>query len=192
MNTSQVSVPLYVTEDVDFYADLKKAFDDAENNTTSDDCNSHNEPCCRITGEPLTDSAITLTCSHSFNYKPLYNEIYNQVNRFKTFYSYNLSEYERMIIQNSQHYRFFKCPYCRIIQFSDFPIRDDENVTEIYNKKVKICNPSKCIAILKKGKNKGMECGYATHPYIYTAPSDLRMSHIELHYCRRHLNTKNI
>ena len=51
-----------VEDDFDFYSALK-----AETTVT--------EAVCMISHEPLTYNSITLSCKHSFNYLPLYNEL---------------------------------------------------------------------------------------------------------------------
>ena len=58
---------------------------------------------CLISQQPLTKSHIQLPCKHTFNYKPLYKEIYVQ----KTVR--NLYETVRLKINE------VKCPYCRSI-----------------------------------------------------------------------------
>lgn len=81
----------YVIEGgVNFYDELYKSLDQPED---QDNVNR-----CLITNSPLTDTHIKLSCSHCFNYEPLYNEFKKQRA------SYHLSS----------NYSFrVKCPYCR-------------------------------------------------------------------------------
>lgn len=109
----------YVTEDnINFYNELKKSLEndiinnDVKNNgndaITNDVINNDNDAInndgkCLISNEVLDNTYIKLPCKHSFNYVPLYKEVYNQKICF------NKSE----IIKLKENQ--MKCPYCRTV-----------------------------------------------------------------------------
>jgi len=104
---------------------------------------------CLISNEPLVEHNVILSCNHTFNYKPLYNEIYYQkIKRPITEITY---------LKINQ----FKCPYCRKIQNylllpGLFP--ELKNVYGV-NLPKKYCSmPNKCNYIFNSGKNKGKIC----------------------------------
>jgi hypothetical protein len=185
-----VSYIIYESEDgVDFYKELHQTtLDKSDTDTT---VAGDEEQRCMITGETLSESSIKLECGHKFNALPLYLEIYNQVNKSKTFFSINLTSAERHAIYMSKKHRFFKCPYCRNIQFTDVPGLVPSGSPGIYNNYIRIYNPSPCTAILKSGKNKGNKCGHPSHQHIYTAASDLCMNNVEMLYCKRHMKIEH-
>jgi hypothetical protein len=119
----------YVIEDnFDFYSELKGLSEssDISNNI------------CMISHEPLTHNSVTLSCNHSFNYIPLYNEL---------------------CIHNNKQY--VSCPYCRRKADKLIPFIPLPNVTKIYgvNYPTKMCMPSrKCGFILNTGMYKGLAC----------------------------------
>jgi hypothetical protein len=109
-----------IEDDFDFYSALKA--ETTVNTPTS---------VCMISHEPLTYNAITLSCNHSFNYLPLFNELclYNN--------------------KSSIH-----CPYCRTKSDKLIPYIPLPNVTKIYgvNSPSKWCMPTpKCAFIVKTG-----------------------------------------
>lgn len=57
---------------------------------------------CLISNELLSDNSIKLECGHSFNYQPLYNEVYVQ-------------KIEKNQDNRSLKVNQMKCPYCRKI-----------------------------------------------------------------------------
>lgn len=69
---------------------------------------------CLISQQPLTKSHIQLPCKHTFNYKPLYKEIYVQ----KTVR--NMYETVRLKINE------LKCPYCRSVSEQLLPYLPSE------------------------------------------------------------------
>jgi len=118
---------------------------------------------CLITKEPLENQSITLPCNHSFNYVPLYNEVYNQKIEKKKIEYGQLSIYQ------------FKCPYCRKIQNKLLPYFPNNNVKKIrgVNSPIKYSMfLSKCKYIIKTGKNKGNLCN----------------KECNIDYCTRHSN----
>ena len=66
-----------IESNIDFYAELNKELND--NNINSE--KQH----CLLSNNILEDNYITLDCSHSFNYLPLYNEICEQKNMYFEF-----------------------------------------------------------------------------------------------------------
>ena len=64
--------------------------------------NMANVPTCLISQQPLTKSHITLPCSHTFNYMPLYRDVFKQKQK-------NLLEVCTLKINQ------IKCPYCRVV-----------------------------------------------------------------------------
>jgi len=59
---------------------------------------------CYISGQPLLEDAIHLDCKHSFNYEPLFNDIYEHKKKS------NMNEINHVDIKS------IRCPYCRQIQ----------------------------------------------------------------------------
>ena len=68
-----------VEDDFDFYGELQEKT-----------CEDTDLAVCMISHEPLTYNSVTLSCKHSFNYLPLYNELCLHNNKI-----------------------FLLCPYCR-------------------------------------------------------------------------------
>jgi len=109
----------YIIEDnLDFKAALGK---------DSDEENS----ICLISQQPLTKSHIQLPCKHTFNYKPLYKEIYMQ----KTVR--NMYETVRLKINE------LKCPYCRSVSDHLLPYLPNEEPERKHgvNGPTKYCMP---------------------------------------------------
>jgi hypothetical protein len=92
----------------DFYKELN------ESNEINDDTNN-----CLITGMPLTDNFIKLNCNHSFNYIPLFNDIYN-------------SKFRTDSISSKYPNNNIKCPYCRNIQSNLIPYHEDLKLPLVY------------------------------------------------------------
>ena len=88
----------YVTEDnINFYNELKKSLENDIINNGNDAIHNDNDVInndndainndgkCLISNEVLDNTYIKLPCKHSFNYVPLYKEVYNQKNCFNKF-----------------------------------------------------------------------------------------------------------
>lgn len=106
-----------------------------------------NENVCLISYEPLEKDHIKLECNHSFNYEPLYNEVYNQ----KLHQSNN--EIQKLLKNQ------IKCPYCRNIQFDLLPPRDGYLNVKNVNFPLKYCMKlNKCNYKFKRGAKKGTVC----------------------------------
>lgn len=158
---------------IDFYKELQ--------NMDSDDAEPiPNAPICLISREPLYGRYVSLECGHSFNYLPLFKDIYNHKKKF------NFKEGKHNQLKINQ----IRCPYCRHIQNSVMPYYSEFNVEQhginIIHRPVipkiialgsekqntdivqSIYNPPSqqntdntkqlCIAILKYGTNKGSQC----------------------------------
>ena len=94
---------------------------------------------CMISHLPLTFNAITLKCSHSFNYLPLYTEL---------------------CIHNNK--KTISCPYCRITSDKLIPFIPLPNVNRVIgvNAPESKCMPAlTCSLMLKNGSRKGEVCG---------------------------------
>jgi hypothetical protein len=93
---------------------------------------------CLISHEPLTYNAITLPCSHRFNYLSLYTEL-------------RLSPNSKII-----------CPYCRVVSSKLLPFIALPNVNKVpgINSPEKNCMPApSCSWKIMNGIHKGRACG---------------------------------
>jgi hypothetical protein len=95
--------------EVDFFAELYKSLD-------QDDVEENNM--CLITNKPLVDKYVELTCSHKFNYVPLYKDIYNHKKKF------NFMEANNGTLKNNE----IRCPYCRQKQVGLLPYYENMGV----------------------------------------------------------------
>lgn len=101
--------------DIDFFKLLLEQ--DTNKNTDT------NKKVCLITNEELVDKYVELECGHSFNYIPLWHEIYNQ--KFKS------SHYkDPIMILNIKD--SIRCPYCRNHQNTLLPFYADGNFKLTY------------------------------------------------------------
>ena len=119
-------------------------------NDDDEDVNDNVNNNCLISHEPLDDSKINLPCGHSFNYYPLYKEIYNQ-KKVK-----NVTEIVYLKVNQ------IKCPYCRAIHNYLIPYREMEGVSLVYSvnsPRKYVFYENKCQYVYSKGKNAGNICG---------------------------------
>ena len=84
-----------IEDNVDFYTHLNSALND---DASDDDVNV-----CLITQTPLKDKFVTLDCLHTFNYEPLYKDVFNHKTK------YNHLEGCSSYLSLTQ----IRCPYCR-------------------------------------------------------------------------------
>jgi hypothetical protein len=120
-----------IENNIDFYAELYKSLDDNECDLNSND--KKEEDTCLITSLPLEEPYIILECKHKFNYVALFNEIYNQIFKFKTYSLETLTPKEvQHIRKNSKDNLYIKCPYCRNIQFTLLPFYEHFGVKKVY------------------------------------------------------------
>jgi len=134
-----------IEDDFDFYNELK-AEEPAKPTAV-----------CMISHEPLTYNAITLSCKHSFNYLPLYNEL--------------------CLYNNKSH---INCPYCRSKADKLIPYIPLSTVKKIYgvNSPRKLCMPSpKCSFLIKSGSCKGLPCCHIGMEYEHGIFCDKHMNH---------------
>lgn len=151
----------YIIEDnLDFKAAL--ANDLTEENTI-----------CLISQQPLTKSHIQLPCKHTFNYKPLYKEMYVQ----KTVR--NMYETVRLKINE------LKCPYCRSVSEQLLPYLPSEEPERKagVNGPAKYCMPYLLVCewqtTTNTNNNKEKGC---TKPACYIDT----MSYCKTHYLKVH------
>jgi len=106
---------------------------------------------CLITGEKLMENHITLSCKHTFNYEPLYNDVK----------SYKSSK-------NNLSFTQMKCPYCRSVENKILPYFKIGNVRRIYGVNHPMQNSillNYCEVKMKSGKRKGEQCGRMCNGY---------------------------
>ena len=136
-----------MTEDYSkiFYETLYSALSDETDETN--EANENNETICLISKEPLNDSKITLFCNHSFNYKWIFDEVYNQKKKPAS------TEIQR--VKPNQ----IKCPYCRRIQNGILPPKlGFDNVIYVNNPISMVMLTNECKYVYKSGKKKGLLC----------------------------------
>jgi len=105
---------IYTVEgNIDFYSELYKSLDDNEEEEDS-------IKRCLITNDPLIDNFVTLDCNHSFNYLPLFQDIFNNKKKFNAMDSYMLKCGE------------IRCPYCRTIQKKLLPYYENMGVKQVH------------------------------------------------------------
>lgn len=142
----------------DFYSMLYNEIskeNDSENTTiTNTEINHYTM--CHITFEPLDPSmTVILECKHTFNYQPLFDEVYNQK------YHCYVKETTRLGVNS------IKCPYCRTVQYGILPPHPEYPNIYGVNTPIKYCMKTKtCKYSFLSGKNKGNTCGLAClHEY---------------------------
>ena len=102
---------------------------------------------CLISGNPLEENSITLACSHTFNYDPIF-EVAKRQKNFSKLETCKLKKYQ------------LKCPYCRTVQNGILPYRENYNKLDGINwPAIRVGKNKKCSAIIKSGKRKGEKCG---------------------------------
>lgn len=152
-------MPKYIIEGgIDFYEELNqpeptpKSGASAGAGTDANDDNDDNDTkSCLLTKTPLTYGHITLPCTHTFNFLPLYNEVLSQ----KT---------NPELLKNVYHIRMsknhIKCPYCRTIHADSLlPYimgSCNKRVTGV-NGPVSLCMPTpfKCQHAVSKNSGRG-------------------------------------
>ena len=105
-----------IEENINFYEELKKSLE--SNDDEEEEFKKENM--CLITNKPLTENYITLDCKHTFNYEPLYNDVYQ--------HKYNFYTMEPNKLKSSQ----LRCPYCRQVQNKLLPYHENmKNIKKI-------------------------------------------------------------
>lgn len=160
---------IIIEDNIDFY---KQIYD----NETSDD--DTNDNICLITKLPLDKNKIVLPCNHSFNFMPLYKEVYNQ--KIKTYLETTTLKYNQI-----------KCPYCRHTFDMLLPhVRINKQMVFCngINSPATLCMPfHTCKYIFGTGKNKNTQCnknGYFEGDNCYCV-----MHHKTM--LKKHLSLKN-
>ena len=126
---------------------MNQTFYDLLYDELAKDDSTENENNCLITYEPLEDDHVKLFCGHSFNYRPIFDEVYQQ--------KHNKPSTEKKILRTSQ----IKCPYCRHIQNKLLPHNDKYASIYKVNHPINCCmKPNYCSYIFKSGKKKGIMC----------------------------------
>ena len=116
----------YIIEgNIDFYEELYKSIgqeDPKETNPGNEQSNQNTqEPIlCLISNMPLTENFVKMTCGHTFNYIPLYNDILNHKKKF------NIMEHQSL--KNIE----IRCPYCRKVQQELLPYHKYPGVKEVH------------------------------------------------------------
>jgi len=106
---------VYTVEgNLDFYGELYKSLDE------DDDVEDESVKRCLITNEPLIENFVTMDCKHSFNYLPLFQDIFNNKKKFNAMDSYMLKCGE------------IRCPYCRTIQKKLLPYYENMGVKQVH------------------------------------------------------------
>jgi len=136
---------IIIEDNIDFYKQIYAV-------DSSDEDDDTNESMCLITKMPLDKNRIVLPCNHSFNFMPLYKEVYNQ--KIKT----SVSHLETTKLKYNQ----IKCPYCR--HTFDFLLPHVRINKEIIfcngiNSPAPLCMPfHTCKYVFSTGKNKNSTC----------------------------------
>lgn len=105
--------------DINFFSELTKSLNNPisslipANSVVSNDSSPKDDAKCLITGDPLGPYFVTLKCSHTFNYLPLYNELITQKCVKNTLEVVRLGANQ------------LKCPYCRTIQNGILPFHTE-------------------------------------------------------------------
>ena len=141
----------YIIEDSDF--DFFKEL----SNVSKDNENIVNQ--CFLSNEPLSYNSITLDCKHTFNYNPLYKEIYTA---------------KYILNTQSRYSSFIKCPYCRTITnklLPYIPLDDCKQKLVGVNRPIEFCQKiHDCSWKFINGKNKGKCCkktAYETNDGVF-------------------------
>jgi hypothetical protein len=96
---------------IDFYKEL--------NELNNENINTNESNNCLITNVQLTDKFVKLKCGHSFNYIPIYNDIYH-------------SKFKINSVGVNYPTNKIKCPYCRNSQSLLLPYYEELKLPLIY------------------------------------------------------------
>ena len=123
----------YIVEgDVDFYKTL--------NDISETDTTENAKKVCLITSLQLESKFVKLKCNHTFNYIPLFKDIYNSKFKINPLNS-AVSQYPSNKI---------KCPYCRNVQSELLPYYEELEMPLIYG----INTTNEMFNIVKNKQNK--------------------------------------
>jgi len=153
---------------IDFYKELYKSLDDESGEGEGDE----NTKYCLITGELLSETHVVLQCKHTFNYVPLFKDLYN----YKKKYSYMDSHYSKT--KNNE----IRCPYCRSKQTTLLPYYECIGVEKVLGINCDSDDKLNIIGHFKKGVCCWKEC-------LYTYISQSAENNMD--YCFYHLKKIN-
>ena len=97
----------------------------------------------------LDPDKIKLLCGHSFNYLPLFNDVFKQKRIVN----------HREIVRIP--YKCIKCPYCRSINNGLLPYKEDiikEKIDGVNYPEKYSLKPNQCLYVFKSGMKKGTQC----------------------------------
>jgi hypothetical protein len=112
-------------EPINFFEELHNSSNNGPLEPSSNNGHSVNDDLCLISFMPLESDYVELKCGHKFNYKPLFNEIYNQkyvLHKYSNIYSHTKDKYYKFL---QKHWFYIKCPYCRELQTECLPYKPD-------------------------------------------------------------------
>lgn len=103
---------------IDFFNELYKSLDIDENiEKTIEDDNL-----CLISGTPLVDYFVKMSCGHKFNYIPLFNDIKNHKQKFNNMEGHT----------SHLKYQEIRCPYCRNKQHELLPYFEEVGLPKVH------------------------------------------------------------
>jgi len=107
---------------INFYDELYKSLDDSPTIGETDETDETDKTTglCLITGLPLTENFVTMECKHTFNYIPLFHDIYNHKKKYNSM--------EKKMLKSTE----IRCPYCRHVQTSLLPYYENMKVKPIH------------------------------------------------------------
>ena len=129
---------------IDFYGELYKMMDDNKEDE-NDNLDNKDNKFCLISNTPLVEHFVTLTCSHKFNYIPLYKDILNHRKKYHNMERHSLRPHE------------LRCPYCRSVQKGLLPYipelgLDKEHGVNFIDTSIQIAVPSSQLLKSVNGK----------------------------------------
>ena len=108
---------------------------------------NYHDNVCLIDGSQLDDNHIKLSCSHTFNYSNIFEEVKKQKLKKNHLETQYLRSYQ------------IKCPYCRTTQNGILPFKQGFDKIKYVNTPEKyVIKNNKCSYIFKSGKRKGLPC----------------------------------
>ena len=133
-----------IEDNIDFYGELYKMMDDNKEDE-NDNLDNKDNNFCLISNTPLVEHFVTLTCSHKFNYIPLYKDILNHRKKYHNMVRHSLRPHE------------LRCPYCRSVQKGLLPYipelgLDKEHGVNFIDTNIQIAVPSSQLLKSVNGK----------------------------------------
>jgi len=103
-----------IEENINFFKELNNSLNEIQSEKKTDEDDNK----CLITGEILTDKYVTLLCGHKFNYKSIYNDVYNHKKKSNS-------------LETALAHGEIRCPYCRQKQQTLLPFYYDLSFNKI-------------------------------------------------------------